>query len=265
MATLTKGKTFTTNEVVTPTKLNDLVDKATIRDIVNTDISTSAAISDTKLATISTAGKVSGTAITSGNIVTSGNITTTGTLTAGTLSFSNQLVPVGAVLPFVMTTAPFGWLPANGQTIGSAASGANFANDIYSALYSVLWLNWTNSLLPILTSAGLASTRGTSASADFAAGKRLPLPDLRGYFVRGSGTNSDGTASGTFGAKQTDEFEAHNHSFSNSSYAAWTDGGNNEQYTFTQFGSGIGKGTIQNTGGTETRPKNIALLYCIKA
>ena len=42
--------------------------------IVNDDISASAAIVDTKLATISTAGKVSGTAITSGIIATSGNI-----------------------------------------------------------------------------------------------------------------------------------------------------------------------------------------------
>jgi hypothetical protein len=80
MATLTKGKTFTTNEVVTPTKLNDLVDKATISGIVNADISTSAAIDQAKIGTISTAGKVSGTAITSGNISTSGSISTSSNL-----------------------------------------------------------------------------------------------------------------------------------------------------------------------------------------
>jgi hypothetical protein len=51
--------------------------------IVNADINNSAGIEDTKLATITTAGKVSGTAITSGNIVTSGNIATTGTLAVG--------------------------------------------------------------------------------------------------------------------------------------------------------------------------------------
>ena len=43
--------------------------------IVNADINASAAIVDTKLATISTAGKVSGTAITSGAIATSGQLT----------------------------------------------------------------------------------------------------------------------------------------------------------------------------------------------
>jgi hypothetical protein len=42
--------------------------------IVNADINASAAIDDTKLDTISTAGKVSGTAITSGNIDTSGTL-----------------------------------------------------------------------------------------------------------------------------------------------------------------------------------------------
>ena len=61
--------------------------------IVNADIATGAAIVDTKLATISTAGKVSGSAITSGTIGgstvvnTSGNITTSGNL-AGTLTNS---------------------------------------------------------------------------------------------------------------------------------------------------------------------------------
>jgi hypothetical protein len=103
MATLTKGKTFTSNEVVTPTKLNDLVDKATISGIVDADISASAAISQAKLATISTAGKVSGTAITSGNISTSGSITTssnlsvTGTSTlTGNVTISTGNLSVGS-------------------------------------------------------------------------------------------------------------------------------------------------------------------------
>jgi len=55
--------------------------------IINDDINNAAAIVDTKLAQITTAGKVSGSAITTGNISTSGNITTTGTLTAQGLTF----------------------------------------------------------------------------------------------------------------------------------------------------------------------------------
>jgi hypothetical protein len=57
--------------------------------ITNTDINANAAIADTKLNTITTAGKVSGSAITSGTIggstaiSTTGNISTTGTLSDG--------------------------------------------------------------------------------------------------------------------------------------------------------------------------------------
>ena len=50
--------------------------------ILNDDINASAAIADTKLATISTAGKVNGSAITSGGINTSGNLEITNTAPA---------------------------------------------------------------------------------------------------------------------------------------------------------------------------------------
>jgi hypothetical protein len=58
MATITKGKTFVNGELVTPEKLHQLVDSATVANITNADIAANAAIADTKLATISTAGKV---------------------------------------------------------------------------------------------------------------------------------------------------------------------------------------------------------------
>lgn len=68
MATITKGKIFTSNETVTPTKLNDLVDKATISGIVNSEISASAAIDLSKLAN----GVLpSGVTVASGNIINS--------------------------------------------------------------------------------------------------------------------------------------------------------------------------------------------------
>ena len=86
MATVTKGRTFASGEVVTPTKLNNLVDLATVTQIVNADISATAAIADSKLAAISTAGKVSGNAITSGTIGGSTAISTTGTISSGTIT-----------------------------------------------------------------------------------------------------------------------------------------------------------------------------------
>jgi hypothetical protein len=51
MAQLTKGQTFAGADTVTAAKLNDLVDNATISNIVNADISASAAIALSKLAT----------------------------------------------------------------------------------------------------------------------------------------------------------------------------------------------------------------------
>jgi hypothetical protein len=63
MATLTKGKTFTNGELVTPANLHQMVDAATVANIVNADIASNAAIADTKLATISTANKVSQSAV----------------------------------------------------------------------------------------------------------------------------------------------------------------------------------------------------------
>jgi hypothetical protein len=63
MATLSKGKTFTNGELVTPEKIHQLVDSATVANITNADLAAGAAIADTKLATISTANKVAQSAV----------------------------------------------------------------------------------------------------------------------------------------------------------------------------------------------------------
>jgi hypothetical protein len=228
MATVTAGYTWTSGETVTPAKLNS----AALPTVVVTD----------------------------------------GEVTAAKLASAVQqlLVPAGAVQAFARSTAPSGWLAANGSTIGSASSGATSASADYSALFAVLWDNWTNTDLPILDSAGAASTRGASASADFAANKRLPLPDLRGIFVRGSGsqTISGITYNKTFAAKEGDAMQGHRHTY----------GGGYSTYNVVGGGSGIfgapstettNDPVSDGTNGTprtasETRPANIAMLYCIK-
>ncbi len=353
MATVTKGRTFVSGEVVTPTKLNALVDSATVTQIVDADVSASAGIVDTKLATISTAGKVSNSATTATNLNTasaivardasgnfsagtitaalsgnastattlqtartiaiSGDVTGTatsfngsaniaiasaitadsivnadinsaagiadtmlatistagkvansattatstntanaivardvnggfsaGTITATTVSVgafagtgATLLVPTGAVMPFAMNSAPSGWLAADGSTVSRST-------------YSALWT-------------ALGTTSSPYGQGD--GSTTFNLPDLRGYFVRGAGTNSDGTAAGTFGAKQADDLKSHTHevdmSGSNGPMAAGPAGnGPAARYSTT--------GTTGATGGTETRPRNIAMLYCIK-
>ncbi len=262
----------------------------TADSIVNADINSAAGIVDTKLATIATAGKVSNSATTATNANTAnaivardasgnfsagtitanvtGNLTGTasaiadgsvstskivdGAVTAGKLA-AGAAVPAGAVMSFAMNSAPSGWLACN---------GSNVSRSTYAALFSAI-----------------GTTYGVGdGSTTFA------LPDLRGYFVRGFGTNADATASGTFGAKQADAFGSHTHTASTGSAGAhthtYTSKGGNAGSTIDQWGGIAGKlgnnittssagahthtVTVAASGDTETRPNNIAMLYCIK-
>lgn len=242
MATITKGRTFVSGEVVTPTKLNTLVDSATVTGIVDADIA----------GPITGAGKVANSATTatsantasaivardaSGNF-SAGTITATSFVGSGASLTGITTVPPGAVMPFAMNSAPSGWLAADGSTVSRATFSVLFA--AIGTLYGV----------------GDGSTT-------------FNLPDLRGYFVRGTGTNSDGTSSGAFAAKQADQFQGHVHggvphyghntlSQNNAPTANWNVAVN----TAGPLSDGI-NGTPRV--GAETRPRNIAMLYCIKA
>jgi hypothetical protein len=67
-----------------------------------------------------------------------------------------------------------GWVKLNGQTIGSATSGASGrANSDTQNLFVYLWTNCTNAHCPV------GGGRGATALADFAANKQLTLPDWR--------------------------------------------------------------------------------------
>ena len=174
--------------------------------------------------------------------------------------FQNS-VPVGALAHFPYLNAPAGWLKLNGQTIGNAASGATSrANADTVNLFTALWDNVANTELPIQNSAGAASTRGASAAADFAANKRLPLPDERGEFIR-NWDDGRGIDSGrALLSKQADELESHSHRLQGTGHDS---GGT----SITYLGLSTGFSTspyIEATGGTETRPRNSAWLACIK-
>jgi hypothetical protein len=86
--------------------------------ILNADINASAAIVDTKLATIATGGKVSGTAITSGNISTSGSFTSTSTVTG------TNLIPTGSGVPTNGIYLP----AANSVAVATNGTGRLFVN-----------------------------------------------------------------------------------------------------------------------------------------
>lgn len=85
-----------------------------------------------------------------------------------------------------VATVPNGSLLCDGKTIGNASSSATArANADMSDLFAHLWDSTTNSELVIQDSSGTPTTRGASAAADFAANKRMPLPDMRGNLLLG--------------------------------------------------------------------------------
>jgi microcystin-dependent protein len=160
------------------------------------------------------------------------------------------LMPPGTVQFFAASSAPTGWLKANGALI----SRTTYAN-LFAAI-------------------GTAFGVG-DGSTTFA------LPDLRGEFPRGW-DDSRGIDSGRgFGSAQADAFASHSHGVTDPGHAHSlnyqvptniidTDRGTlSSQFSIdnpvvpvtTASATGI---SIQNSGGTETRPRNIALLAIIK-
>lgn len=117
--------------------------------------------------------------------------------TAGGPSNATE-IPTGSVMPYLSTTTPSGWIRANGRTLGNAASGSSErANADTEALYVLLWDSFPS--LTIFDSAGTATTRGANGAADYAANKRLTLPDLRGRSLFGL-DDMGNTAAGRLGS-----------------------------------------------------------------
>lgn len=112
------------------------------------------------------------------------------------LGITNSLLPTGMPGYIFGSTAPDGWVARIGQTIGSATSGATErAHADTEALFTKIWGETTNADYPIQNSSGAATTRGVSAAADFAADKRMPLPDGRDMFDVGlSGSTTLGVS-----------------------------------------------------------------------
>lgn len=148
-------------------------------------------------------------------------------------------VPTGVTWPLLVSSIPSGWLLCSGQTIGSASSGASArANADTQALFEALWGDYSDSLLPIYTSAGAPSTRGVDAATDWAANKRISLPDLRGRGLFGkddmggsaanrvtnAGSGITGTTLGASGGAQNvtltaNEIPSHTHTIPGSTGA----------------------------------------------
>jgi microcystin-dependent protein len=220
--------TFTSTDTITSAKMNNIIDDTTFTsDAIQGD--TLQVVSPGKLAV--KAGGITSNELATDSVVTSKILN--GAVTSDKLNAAVIFVPSGAVMAFAMNSAPSGWLAANGSAV---------SRTLYAALFAAIGTTY---------GAGDGSTTFT-------------LPDLRGYFVRGSGTNSDGAASGGFGDKQADSFANHNHTITSGQQNGSSSGcGANNTYQKAND-TACGLGTTGSSGGTETRPKNIAMLYCIK-
>ena len=148
-------------------------------------------------------------------------------------------VPTGTVIYHAANTPPTDFIKANGAAVSRST---------YSALFTAI-----------------GTTFGTGDGSS-----TFNVPDLRGEFLRGwdDGRNIDGSRA--FGSTQADQMEQHNHITSNYSlhqgYGGGTGGVVVRSPADVQYGN---LSTILgNRGGTsnssENRPRNIALLACIK-
>ncbi len=140
----------------------------------------------------------------------------------------SYLVPPGAVMAFARNTAPNGWLECNGAAV---------SRTIYADLFAAIGTTF---------GAGNGSTT-------------FNLPNLRGEFIRGWDNGRGVDAGRTFGTAQADEFKAHTHTYSTKGAT-----GNSVTGGPSQISDGMQTLNSGSTGGTETRPRNVALMYCIK-
>lgn len=137
--------------------------------------------------------------------------------------------PAGAIMNFAMSATPTGWLWCN---------GAEISRTTYSNLFNAI-----------------GTTFGTATSATFT------LPDMRGEFQRGWDGGRGIDTGRMLGSYQAGEVQSHTHAPLNGTGFAVA----NTLGTFGIGGTGIAlQSTTGASGGTETRPRNIALYTCIK-
>jgi microcystin-dependent protein len=153
--------------------------------------------------------------------------------------FGELLVPAGMVGHFAMSAPPAGWLRANGALV----SRTTFA-DLFAAIGTTF-------------GAGNGSTT-------------FALPDLRGEFLRGWDDGRGVDAGRALGSAQGGAFQDHTHSTLNGGQflagqqAVGVGFAGGSSYANVRADLTTGGATASSSFGAETRPRNVALLACIK-
>jgi microcystin-dependent protein len=144
-------------------------------------------------------------------------------------------MPVGAVMFFAANSVPSGWLVCDNQVV--------------TAIYP--------DLRQYLLDAG-------SPYGELNGDPRVP--DLRGEFIRGFDDGRGVDPARVFGSAQVDQNRSHVHgALGGGSIARLTPGGTGGTFGFAAGTSGGGTNSTASEGGDEARPRNVALLPCIKA
>lgn len=134
-------------------------------------------------------------------------------------------IPVGTTILFPGTSAPTGFLKENGAAISRTT---------YAALFAVIGTTY---------GAGDGSTT-------------FNLPDSRGEFFRCLDDGRGVDVGRVLGSAQTDDLKSHTHTTG----STFTGSGSVGAYSgATTYSTVTGA-----TGGTETRPRNVVRLACIK-
>lgn len=136
---------------------------------------------------------------------------------------------VGTVVGKASTIVPEGYLECDGSAISRTTYATLFAD--IGTLYGI----------------------GDGATT-------FNIPDLRGEFIRGWDNGRGVDPARAIATAQADAFESHNHQIRDRSDYPLSGG---------SVASAAGVGALNSrfsepTGGTETRPRNIAMMYCIK-
>ena len=186
-------------------------------------------------------------------------------VTEAKVSGNNGFVPTGAVFHFVASSVPNGYLKCNGDTIPNGSGTVQGVTANFSALYALVGAT---------------------------------LPDLRGEFIRGFDDGRGVDSGRSINTTQSDQNKQHNHTASATSTV--TDPGHKHDVKGCQDQDGANRTqkrviqdddresdrvtdadshavqdnttgitvatsvTVDNDGGSEARPRNVALLACIK-